>query len=292
MADNKLELIKKIREITDAPMLDCKKSLEESNWDLDKAIQWLNENKLKKAAKKSNRIAAEGIVKFVKNSKFAVLYELNSETDFVVQNQKFIELSKKIEEVLLANKFSNEAELLKLKTKDKKDLKLLCDEATGVIGEKIALRRAIQLPANKGLVTGYTHNNNKIAVIVIGEGKDETVLRNVGMQIAAMNPQYALVSDVPKKEIKKLEDEFKKDPTLANKPAQIQQKIVDGKINKELSEFVLEKQDFVMESGMKVEQYLAQHNTKLISFVRYELAEGVEKQVTNFADEVAAQMKK
>ncbi|WP_027334390.1 translation elongation factor Ts [Mycoplasma elephantis] len=292
MADNKLELIKKIREITDAPMLDCKKSLEESGWDLDKAIQWLNENKLKKAAKKSTRIAAEGIVKFIKNNKYAVLYELNSETDFVVQNQKFIDLSKKIEELLLSNKFNNEEELEKIKTKDNKNIKLLCDEATGVIGEKIALRRAVQLPVNNKLVVGYTHNNNKIAVIVVGEGQNETILRNVGMQVAAMNPQYALVKDVPNEQIKKMETEFKKDPSLAKKPEKIQEKIIEGKINKELSEFVLEKQAFVMESGMSVEQYLKQNNTVLISFIRYELAEGVEKQVVNFADEVAAQMKK
>lgn len=291
MAKTKMELIKEIRAITDAPMIDCKKALEETNYELEAAIQWLNDNILKKAAKKSGRIAAEGIVKYVENDQFAVVYELNSETDFVIQNEKFVKLAAEIEEVLLSRRFTNEEELSLLVNKDNKTLTTLCEEATGVIGEKIALRRAIQVEKTN-LVTGYTHNNSKIAVFVTGEGKDANILRNVAMHIAAMNPKFATTAQVPAQTIQALKDEFSADESLAKKPEKIQQMIINGKIDKELSEFVLEKQPFVMESSLTVAQYLSQHSIKLLNFVRLELAEGIEKVETNFAAEVAAQMNK
>ncbi|MDJ1646337.1 translation elongation factor Ts [Mycoplasma phocimorsus] len=291
MAKTKMELIKEIRAITDAPMIDCKRALEETNYDLEAAIQWLNDNILKKAAKKSGRIAAEGIVKYVENDMFAVVYELNSETDFVIQNEKFLKLASEIEEVLLSKKFTNENELSALVNKDGKSLMTLCEEATGVIGEKIALRRAIQVE-KANLVTGYTHNNSKIAVLVTGEGKDANALRNVAMHVAAMNPKFATLDQVPAETVQALKDEFSADESLAKKPEKIQQMIINGKVDKELSEFVLEKQSFVMESSLTVSQYLEQHSTKILNFVRLELAEGIEKVETDFAAEVAAQMNK
>ncbi|MDJ1645770.1 translation elongation factor Ts [Mycoplasma sp. M5725] len=291
MAKTKMELIKEIRAITDAPMIDCKRALEETNYDLEAAIQWLNDNILKKAAKKSGRIAAEGIVKYVENDMFAVVYELNSETDFVIQNEKFLKLASEIEEVLLSKKFTNENELSALVNKDGKSLMTLCEEATGVIGEKIALRRAIQVE-KANLVTGYTHNNSKIAVLVTGEGKDANALRNVAMHVAAMNPKFATLDQVPAETVQALKDEFSADESLAEKPEKIQQMIINGKVDKELSEFVLEKQSFVMESSLTVSQYLEQHSTKILNFVRLELAEGIEKVETDFAAEVAAQMNK
>ncbi|MDJ1647908.1 translation elongation factor Ts [Mycoplasma phocimorsus] len=291
MAKTKMELIKEIRAITDAPMIDCKRALEETNYDLEAAIQWLNDNILKKAAKKSGRIAAEGIVKYVENDMFAVVYELNSETDFVIQNEKFLKLASEIEEVLLSKKFTNENELSALVNKDGKSLMTLCEEATGVIGEKIALRRAIQVE-KASLVTGYTHNNSKIAVLVTGEGKDANALRNVAMHVAAMNPKFATLDQVPAETVQALKDEFSADESLAKKPEKIQQMIINGKVDKELSEFVLEKQSFVMESSLTVSQYLEQHSTKILNFVRLELAEGIEKVETDFAAEVAAQMNK
>lgn len=289
---NKIALIKEIRGITDAPMLDCRKALEESNWDLDAAIDWLNKNKLEKAAKKSNRIAAEGIVRYAENSKFAVLYELNSETDFVVQNDKFQALSKHIEDVLLNNAFNDTHELAAIKDSEGKDLATLSNEATGVIGEKITLRRAIQFSKESNLVAGYTHNNNRIAVAVYGTGSNATALRNVGMHIAAMNPRFALLSDVPATEVEEIRSKYASDPMLEKKPEAIRGKIVEGQVSKELAEFVLEAQPFVMESGMTVKEYLLQQGVQLVGFSRMELAEGIEKVETDFAAEVAAQMAK
>lgn len=288
---DKIALIKEIRTITDAPMLDCREALENSDWDLDKAITWLNQNKLQKAAKKSTRIAAEGIVKYAENSEFAILYELNSETDFVVKNDKFQTLAKEVEATLLANEFNSVEDLTNVKTVDGKPLLTLVDEATGVIGEKISLRRAVKFSKSNNLVAGYTHGNFRIAAAVIGQGNDATVLSNLAMHIAAMNPEFALVKDVPESRIKELVDKYSADELLAKKPEKIREQIVQGKVNKDLSDFVLEKQQFVMESGMTVEQYLKNNNTVLNSFVRMELAEGIEKAVVDFATEVKAQIK-
>lgn len=288
---DKIALIKEIRAITDAPMLDCREALENSDWDLDKAITWLNQNKLQKAAKKSTRIAAEGIVKYAENSEFAILYELNSETDFVVKNDKFQTLAKEVEATLLANDFNSIEDLANVKTADGKPLLTLVDEATGVIGEKISLRRAVKFSKSNNLVAGYTHGNFRIAAAVIGQGNDATVLSNLAMHIAAMNPEFALAKDVPESRIKELVDKYSADELLAKKPEKIREQIVQGKVNKDLSDFVLEKQQFVMESGMTVEQYLKKNNTVLNSFVRMELAEGIEKAVVDFATEVKAQIK-
>lgn len=288
---DKIALIKEIRAITDAPMLDCREALENSDWDLDKAITWLNQNKLQKAAKKSTRIAAEGIVKYAENSEFAILYELNTETDFVVKNDKFQTLAKEVEATLLANDFNSIEDLANVKTADGKPLLTLVDEATGVIGEKISLRRAVKFSKSNNLVAGYTHGNFRIAAAVIGQGNDATVLSNLAMHIAAMNPEFALVKDVPESRIKELVDKYSADELLAKKPEKIREQIVQGKVNKDLSDFVLEKQQFVMESGMTVEQYLKNNNTVLNSFVRMELAEGIEKAVVDFATEVKAQIK-
>ncbi|UVD81494.1 translation elongation factor Ts [Mycoplasma iguanae] len=288
---NTMALIKELRERTNAAMIDCKKALESSQWDIEKAIVWLQENGKAKAAKKAGRIAAEGLVNAMANDQAAVIYEVNSETDFVAQNQGFLDLVDEIGKTLLAHDFSNSEQALQLKNSAGKTLEELTIDATATIGEKISLRRAQRINLSDTQVAGsYKHSNGQIATLVLIEGKDAEAARGVAMHVAAMNPEYALVADVPTEKIASLRKEFLADPALAGKPEKIQQNIVEGKINKALAETVLELQDFVVDNAFKVNKFLESKNSKLVSIVRFEVGEGIEKVANDFASEVAAQV--
>ncbi|UWD33910.1 translation elongation factor Ts [Mesomycoplasma molare] len=292
---NKTALIKELRERTDAPMVDCKKALESSEWNVEKAIVWLQENGKAKAAKKAGRIAAEGLVSAAKNEKYAVIFEVNSETDFVAQNKQFIDLVNKIGNILLNNTFSNSEEALNLKDESGKSIDDLCVDATATIGEKIAFRRAEKIEIKETQKAGtYVHTNGRVASIVLVNGDSEEAAKNVSMQVAALNPEYTLVSEVPASVVNKLKEEFAKeiesDAKFASKPEKIKQSMIEGKLNKELSKNVLELQDFVMDSAFKVNTYLQSKKSELVKSLRFEVGEGIEKQETDFAAEVAAQV--
>lgn len=292
---NKTALIKELRERTDAPMVDCKKALESSEWNVEKAIVWLQENGKAKAAKKAGRIAAEGLVSAAKNEKHAVIFEVNSETDFVAQNKQFIDLVNKIGNILLNNTFSNSEEALNLKDESGKSIDDLCVDATATIGEKIAFRRAEKIEIKETQKAGtYVHTNGRVASIVLVNGDSEEAAKNVSMQVAALNPEYTLVSEVPASVVNKLKEEFAKeiesDAKFASKPEKIKQSMIEGKLNKELSKNVLELQDFVMDSAFKVNTYLQSKKSELVKSLRFEVGEGIEKQETDFAAEVAAQV--
>ena len=291
MADNKLEILKDLRERTNSALIDCKRALEATNYEIEKAIAWLQENGIIKAAKKSGRIAADGIARaYIKNS-IAVLFELNSETDFVAKNKLFLDFADQLQELLANSKFKTFDDVLKLKL-GKLTVEDFCKDLTAKIGEKISLRRVEKLEAKKGeVVAGYTHANNKIAVIALAKGENEEVLRHITMHIAALNPSYILLEDVDKKTLKDIEKSINESPKLAGKPEKIVESIKAGMLKKEYNDLgVLLYQPFVMEDSKIVATILSEAKLELVKAQRFEVGEGIEKKCVDFAAEVAEQM--
>ena len=293
MADNKLEILKDLRERTNSALIDCKRALEATNYEIEKAIAWLQENGIIKAAKKSGRIAADGIARaYIKNN-IAVLFELNSETDFVAKNKLFLDFADQLQELLANSKFKTFDDVLKLKL-GKLTVEDFCKDLTAKIGEKISLRRVEKLEAKKGeVVAGYTHANNKIAVIALAKGDNEEVLRHITMHIAALNPSYILLEDVDKKTLKDIEKSINESPKLAGKPEKIVENIKAGMLKKEYNDLgVLLYQPFVMEDSKIVATILSEAKLELVKARRFEVGEGIEKKCVDFAAEVAEQMNK
>lgn len=287
------ELIKKLREITGAGFVDCKKALESSNNNIDDAIEWLRKNGAAKAVKKSGNVAAEGLVSILKNDKAIVIYEINSQTDFVAMNEDFKNLTNEIGEILLNNHYSNDQEVLSLKNSNGKSIEELTVEATAKIGEKIAFRRSKKIELENGIQVGsYVHHDGKKAAIFVANGGNNDNLKGIAMHITAMNPEYLNENAVPKQKIEELKESFINSPALNGKPEQIKQNIVAGMLRKELSGYTLTEQDYVVEPGKTVGKYLQEIGAKEIEMIRFEVGEGIEKQEVDFAAEVAAQMKK
>lgn len=287
------DLIKKLREMTGAGFVDCKKALENSNNDLDAAIEWLQKNGAAKAVKKSSNIAADGLVSISKDDENVVIYEVNSQTDFVAMNEDFKKLVDKIGKILVKNNFSSIEESLSLKDEDGKTIEELTMEATAKIGEKIALRRAKKVSLKNNIGVGmYVHFDGKKASLIVCEGGNEENLKGVAMHITAMNPTYLNEKAVPSSKIEDLKLEFSKSPALEGKPEKIKESILAGMLRKELSNYTLTEQDYVVEPGKTVGKFLQDINAKEIEMIRFEVGEGIEKQEVDFAAEVAAQMKK
>ncbi len=288
---NKMALIKELRERTNGGMMDCKNALEASEWNIEKAINWLKENGKVKAAKKAGRISSEGLVTIAGDEKEAVLVEVNSETDFVAKNEKFIKLVDDIAKAILKAKPKSNEEALKVKI-GKETIESLCENATATIGEKITFRRFAYKKAGKDEVLGnYVHINGQMASIVLVKGNNQEAARKVSMHVSAMNPEFALLKDLPQTKISEIETKFEEPAGFDKKPTNIQKVIKEGWLNKQFSEFVLEKQNFVMDEGLTIEKFLSQSKCELISFVRFEVGEGITKIETDFAAEVAAAQK-
>ncbi|MBN4089286.1 translation elongation factor Ts [Mycoplasma enhydrae] len=287
-----LKKIKELREITNSGFLDVKNALEATNNDIEKAIEWLQEKGIIKAAKKAGRIAADGIVRaIVKDNKTAIIFELNSETDFVAKNEMFVDLTKKIASALLENNFSSVEDILGLKI-DGLTIEEHTNQLTAKIGEKISLRRAQKYVAKDGeVVAGYTHANNRVATIIIAKGSNADALRNVSMHVAALNPAYITEKCLSKEVLDEINAQLESSPALKNKPEKIQQSIKSGLLRKEFNERgVLLYQPFVMEDTKTVAQYLNESNLEILEVQRYEVGEGIEKKSVDFASEVAEQM--
>jgi len=288
-----IEKIKQLREMTGAGMMDVKKALDASNGDIKSAIEWLRVNGIAKAAKKSGRIAAEGSIFIEENSNKVIMVEINTETDFVSSNEKFIIESKKIINALLNSKVkSNDLdEALKIDV-DGSSIKELLDNMTATIGEKISLRRFFSYDVSKENVGSYKHSNSQVGSIIIGDSIEKEILRDISMHVAAMNPEFLSKDEISKeiidKETKLSEEELV--DALKGKPKNIQENIIKGKVNKGLSDRVLLEQTFVKDSSKKVKDL--EKNGKIKLFVRFEVGEGIEKKEENFADEVAKQIKK
>ncbi|TDV23291.1 translation elongation factor Ts (EF-Ts) [Mycoplasmopsis mustelae] len=292
MSVNKLELIKELRQRTNSALIDVKKALEATNYDIEAAINWLKENGIVKAAKKAGRIAAEGAVFAVGNNETAVLIEINSETDFVAKNEKFLSLVKKVATAIFKAKAKTLEEALVVVLENKQTVEQELLQATSVIGEKISLRRVKRVSAKSDESLGvYVHVNNQVAAIVKIKGSHSDIAKNVAMHVSAMNPEVALVSDLSVERLEKLKLSFEKPVGFDSKPAKIQEKIQEGWLSKQLSEFVLEKQPFVMDDSITVAHYLKNCQCELVSAIRFEVGEGIEKTQSDFAAEVADMLK-
>ena len=283
-------MVKELREQTGAGMLDCKKALTETNGNMEEAITWLREKGISKAAKKQTRIAAEGLATAKINGNDAVLVEVNSETDFVAKNPEFVSLVDGIANVILDKKPANMEEAMKLEL-DGTSIEEAIVNKTATIGEKLSFRRFELVEKTDNQVFGtYSHMGGKIVTLALLEGNDTEVAKDIAMQIAAMRPLYLDRDSVPEERIEKereiLTEQAENEGLNSNKLPMI----VNGRLNKFFEEICLVDQGFVKENKMKVSKYVESKNMKILSFVRYEVGEGMEKKEENFADEVAKQI--
>ena len=283
--------VKDLRERTGAGMMDCKKALVESNGDMDKAIDYLREKGISKAAKKAERIAAEGLANVYVNKNDAVVVELNSETDFVAKNAEFKELLDKIGNAILNNKVTDMNSVLETKV-GSDTINDLIVNATAKIGEKISLRRFEKVSKEDNQVFGtYLHMGGKIATLTVIEGDSEEVAKDVAMQAAAMRPLYTTIESVPAEDLEHEKSVIKEQVINEGKKPEFADKIVEGRIRKFYEETVLEEQAFIKDSGMNIKTYLENNKSKLVKLVKYEVGEGMEKRNDNFAEEVMSQIK-
>lgn len=288
--------VKKLRERTGCGMMDCKKALTEADGDMEKAVEFLREKGLATAAKKATRIAAEGVVLDYVENNIGVIIEVNSETDFVAKNTEFQDFVKTLAKIVAEKNPSDVEALLELEYADGIIVKDALNEKILKIGENLSVRRFTRLEGN---IASYVHGGGRIGVLVQSNtplnADAYEAARDAAMQIAAINPPYLDKSKVPSEAIEKekeiIKAQIKNDPKTSNKPDNIIEKMVSGKISKFYDENCLLQQDFVKDSSLKVEAYLKTKGVELIQFVRYEKGEGLKKREDNFADEVANMMK-
>lgn len=284
-------LVKELREKTGAGMLDCKKALEANDGNIEAAVDWLREKGISKAAKKSDRIAAEGVAAILVDGNNAVILEMNSETDFVAQNEKFKELVDSVLKTLIKSDATTVEEALELPCEDGTVNDLIVSK-TATIGEKLSLRRFAKVTKGDNETFGsYIHMGGKIAVLIVTENTSEEVARDVAMHAAAMRPKYVKTTDVPAEEVAKEEEVLKEQAVNEGKPAEIAEKMVKGRINKFYKEICLEEQPFVKDGDINVKTYVKNNGGEIKSMYRFEVGEGMEKREENFAEEVAKQMK-
>ena len=286
-------LVKELRERSGAGMLDCKKALEETNGDIEAAIDYLREKGISKAAKKSSRIAAEGLASILVDGNDAVIVEINSETDFVAKNEEFKGLVETIEKALIKSNVKTVEEALELETSEGKISDLIINK-TAKIGEKLSFRRFEKLTKNSDENFGaYIHMGGKIAVLTKIKGGNEVVAKDVAMHAAAMRPSYVRSSEVPTDVLDKEKAIIKEQLLNEGKDASKIDNILVGKVKKYYEEVCLEDQLFIKsENKETVLTYVKNNNSEITNMVRYEVGEGLEKREENFADEVAAQLGK
>ncbi len=289
-------MVKELRDITGAGMLDCKKALEATEGDVQKAVDFLREKGMAKAAKKADRIAAEGLTSFAINGNEAVLFEVNSETDFVAKNAQFIELVESLGNILINSKVASTEEALAL-VHNGETIEQMLLAATATIGEKISLRRVIRVTkeADQGF-GAYKHMGGKITVLTVTAKDDHDVAKDIAMHVCVFKPRFlnraAVDQETVEHETHIIKEQMAQDESLANKPEKVLAGILQGKLSKVLQEFVLMDQAFVKDPAIKVAQYLKSNNNDVLSYIRLEVGEGIEKRVDNFAEEVMAQVKK
>ncbi|MCF3942404.1 translation elongation factor Ts [Oceanobacillus alkalisoli] len=287
------KLVKELREKTGAGMMDCKKALEATDGDIDKAIDFLREKGMASAAKKADRIAAEGLTHVEIDGNTAVLLEVNCETDFASKNDQFKELLVKIGKGLLANKPETVEAALEGTVEGEK-LEALINNAISTIGEKISLRRfTIFEKTDNDAFGSYLHMGGTIGVVTVLEGTtDEEVAKDVAMHAAAINPRYVNREDVAEDEVNREREVLKQQALNEGKPANIVEKMVEGRLGKFFEQIVLVEQAFVKDPDVKVKKFVADKGASVKTFVRYEVGEGMEKREENFAEEVMSQIKK
>ena len=283
--------VKELREKTGAGMLDCKKALEATEGDMEKAIDWLREKGIAKAAKKESRITAEGLCQIKIDGNKAVILEVNSETDFVAKNEEFTNFVDYLADEILKNNAKSLEEVLEIKD----GAETINDKLVALvakIGEKISFRRfELVTKTDEECFGAYKHMGGKIGVLVVLKGANEEVAKDVAMQGAAMNPVGLRRADVPAEMIERETHVIKEQVMAEGKPEAIAEKMAIGRLNKFYKEICLEEQAFIKDSSLSVLDYVKNNNGEIVSMVRFAVGEGIEKREENFADEVMSQIK-
>ncbi len=286
------ELVKNLREKTGAGMMDCKKVLTETDGDMEKAAELLRERGIAKAAKKSGRVAAEGLVAtyVTADKKVGAVVEVNAETDFVAKNDEFVGFVNDVAEIVAMKKPKDVEALLETSYKETgKTVKEVLTEKIATIGENMTIRR-FERYESQGLVESYIHGNGKIAVLVDFAKGETELAKDVCMQIAAAKPEYLKREEVPQDRVSKEMEILKAQAMNEGKPAEIAEKMVQGRIGKFYSEICLLDQEFVKDSSMKVGDLIKSKGAEMVRFARFEKGEGIEKKEENFAEEVMKQL--
>ena len=283
-------LVKELREKSGAGMLDCKKALEANNGDINALMDWLREKGISKAAKKADRIAAEGLAAILINGNDAAIVEVNSETDFVAKNEEFKELVNTILNTILSTNASTVEELLEENTTEGTINDVIVAK-TAKIGEKLSLRRFAKVTKTDSESFGeYIHMGGKIAVLTIVNNASEEIAKDVSMHAAAMRPLYVKRENVPTEELEKERTILKEQAINEGKPEEIAAKMVEGRIQKFYKEVCLEEQPFVKDSDINVKTFVKNNGGEIVNMIRFEVGEGMEKKEENFAEEVAKQI--
>ena len=280
-------MVKELRDRTGLGMMECKKALNEANGDIELAIEELRKSSGMKAAKKAGRTAADGVVatKVAEDGSYAVVVEVNSETDFVARDDGFLAFVDKVANKAFADKQDDVAALMAGELEEAREA------LVQKIGENISVRRVSVLAADSGVVDTYVHSNNRIAVLVALKGGDAELARDVAMHVAAVNPRVAKQEDMPQEEVDKEREIFAAQAQESGKPAEIIEKMIEGRIRKFLSENALVDQPFVKDPELTVGKLLKNGGAEIQTFIRFEVGEGIEKEEVDFAAEVAAQLK-
>lgn len=290
MAEINAALVKELRELTGSGMMECKKALVESKGDIQAAIKAMRESGVAKAAKKAGRVAAEGIIviKMSADRKLAVILEINCETDFVGRDSNFKEFADKVAQAALAAKTGDVQAIANLPYSNTQTVEQARQELTNKLGENIQIRRAAFVESTGG-IGEYVHSG-RIGVLVALSSANDQLGKDIAMHIAASNPQAVGPEDVPAELIAQEKEIFRAQSASSGKSAEIIEKMVAGRINKFLSEVSLLGQAFVRDPAQTVGDLLTGSNTKVLRFVRFEVGEGIEKQVEDFAEAVKAQI--
>ena len=291
MAQITASLVKELRERTGAGMMDCKKALTQTDGNIEAAIDYLRENGIAKAAKKADRIAAEGLSYIEVKGNKAVILEINSETDFVAKNEKFVALVKNVANAILAAEPKSLEEALQVQAEGG-TVEAVINEGIATIGEKLSLRRfEVLYKTDADAFGAYSHMGGRIGVLTLVEGStDEQAAKDVAMHIAALAPRYLDESEVPADVLEHEKKVLTEQALNEGKPANIVEKMIVGRMNKFLEEITVVKQKFVKDDSLTVEKFVASKGGKLAKFVRYEVGEGIEKREDNFAEEVMSQV--
>ncbi|NPA50924.1 MAG: translation elongation factor Ts [Epsilonproteobacteria bacterium] len=295
--------VKKLREITNAGMMDCKKALAATDGDMDKAIEWLRKKGLSAAAKKAEKVAAEGSIFMKIEDHKGMMIEINSQTDFVAKNEKFQNFGKETLEHAFANSLHSSEAILESEFKGEGFKEYLAFQIS-TIGENLVIRRVAVIEGGDDIaINGYVHAGGRVGVLVAAKcdkkeicPKIKEALKNIAMHAAAMNPKYLNEESVPAEIIEKEKEIAREQLLKEGKPENILEKIIPGKIKRFLQDNTLENQKFVMDDKLSVKEYLqkvakeAGGEAKLVDYIRFELGEGIEKKEEDFAAEVAKQI--
>jgi elongation factor Ts len=279
-------LVKELRERTGLGLLECKKALAEANGDVDAAIEALRKSSGMKAAKKAGRTAADGVVaiKTAEDGAFATMVEVNSETDFVARDENFLGFVGAVVDKAFSQRITD------VETLAADDIEDARQALVQKIGENISVRRVVAHAVEDGVIGGYVHGNNRIAVLVSLKGGSEELARDVAMHVAAVNPQVVSPANMPEEVVAKEREIYVAQAADSGKPAEIVEKMVDGRVRKFLAENSLTEQAFVKDPDQTVGKLVSAAGAEVVSFTRFEVGEGIEVEKVDFAAEVAAQL--